>query len=228
MSYDNFDYNEALDSIKANLFDIYEHQERVIGSLTDEVSKQTQINNYVKMKDTAINLIEEIMGLYNNKKIDNDLEEVKPQVIEVNPKVISNETPVIVEENVEVNDLDKEDIEHFYLDDRNGTTPNFAYVPPNLLETIKKNGTTKLEITSNDSEEKIEDNHLYKIDLDKAKGIIVRTDQYMKLALSRHRQEGVLKEAKQYREEQARVSNQQILKDDLDKMNNKIKTLKVA
>ena len=40
---------------------------------------------------------------------------------------------------------------------------------------------------------------MYKDDTNKTKGIIVRNDQYMKLALSKHRQEGVIKEAKNYR-----------------------------
>ena len=54
MSYENFDYDKALNSIKATLFDIYEAQERLVGSIEDDGKRQTQINKYIKMKNTAI------------------------------------------------------------------------------------------------------------------------------------------------------------------------------
>ena len=53
-------------------------------------------------------------------------------------------------------------IEKFYLDDRNGTRPNFAYVPQNLLEVIKQNG-----ITSLNKEPKVDDKKIQKKDEDK-------------------------------------------------------------
>lgn len=68
MSYKDFDYENALSSIKASLFDIYENQERIIGSIEDEQLRQGQITRYIKMKDTAITLIEDITNLYDKDR----------------------------------------------------------------------------------------------------------------------------------------------------------------
>ena len=96
MSYKDFDYENALSSIKASLFDIYENQERIIGSIEDEQLRQGQITRYIKMKDTAITLIEDITNLYdkdrnktakkenNNKEIPIEVE--KPEVVELKPE----------------------------------------------------------------------------------------------------------------------------------------------
>ena len=61
------------------------------------------------------------------------------------------------------------------------------------------------------------DGNIYKKDDLPVKGIIVRNDQYMKLALSKHRQEGVLKEAKNYRIETVKRKRQEQQKIELEK-----------
>ncbi len=263
MSYKDFDYENALSSIKASLFDIYENQERIIGSIEDEQLRQGQITRYIKMKDTAITLIEDITNLYdkdrnktvkkenNNKEIPIEVE--KPEVVELKPEQKTENLEEPIEEFVEENDIQDEEKENptelelsqqiptteeisvestveedskekFYLDNRNGTKPNFAYVPPGLFEIIKKN-----RIIVRD-EHLIEEGHpqLHKMDEQQPRGIIVRTDQFMKLALSRHRQEGVLRDAKEFRIEQAKKSSKQMIEEEKQKMDIKVKSLKVA
>ena len=61
------------------------------------------------------------------------------------------------------------------------------------------------------------DGNIYKKDDLPVKGIIVRNDQYMKLALSKHRQEGVLAEAKNYRIETVKRKRQEQQKIELEK-----------
>ena len=53
-------------------------------------------------------------------------------------------------------------------------------------------------------------NKFYKQDELDTKGIIVRSDQFMKLSLSKKRQEGILMEAKQYRINLATKSREQL------------------
>lgn len=139
------------------------------------------------------------------------------------------------DKNNEASSLDK-----YYLD-CDESRVNFAYVPQKLFEKIKSNGNLSkkqgeyqadLEETEsgadadfNESDissekdnisldDKLKEESKYaKIDEEKPRGIIVRSDQYMKLALSRHRQEGVLKEARSYRINEVkrkRMENQKI------------------
>lgn len=247
MFYQDFDYEEALNVIKAALFDICEAQEREVGS-TSEEKRQDQIEKYITMKDAAITLIESIYNLYpknksekkvdNNKVISKDLDKVK--VVEMNPlleeqkeedknnqeeqRIQVSQKEKLESENPQEKEASMES-EKFFLDDRNGTKPNFAYVPPSLFEIIKKNGTIVLT-----NHEIIMDkgNLFYKSDLEKPKGIIVRNDQFMKLTLSKHRQEGVLEEAKIFRIEEAKKSRDQRLKEEQEAWNNKVKALKIA
>lgn len=274
MSYQDFNYEDALHLIKASLFDICEDQERVIGS-TEEEKRQIQIEKYIKMKDTAIHLIEDIYDLYpknksqekanNNKERSQNFDE-KVKVVELPPlekdlevekkfaeqeslqkDQIEEGTNIPLEgedhkvplkekeeNNINNDELEKEETlknesstesEKFFLDDRNGTKPNFAYVPPSLFKVIKKNGTCVLTHHNSLKEEKL---LFYKIDSEKPRGIIVREDQFMKLSLSKHRQEGVLKEAKIYRIEEAKKSREQRLKEEKEQWNAKVKSLKIA
>lgn len=319
MAYQNFNHNDAIDSIKANLFDIYEEQERIIGGLADDELKQRQINDFIRIKDTAVNLIDAIENLYinnyspvanipvtdeitnnqdfqtnesNSPVVDNNLDEVNNDIVSETEN-IQNDNPVLINvddsyqepinqevpdiaqpevdsqvndiENVtidpalEISNTESEDTDDddddgtieemtipinieeeptdnqdedsninvidnnmvneemetpvevdindnrnlFYLDDRNGRKPNFAYVPQILLDRIKQNGVR--ETTMDMSSDK-DSNKFYKEDKEKPKGIIVRNDQYMKLALSRYRQESVIRDAKMYRIEQAKAS----------------------
>ena len=65
-------------------------------------------------------------------------------------------------------------------------------------------------------------------DENKPKGIIVRNDQFMKLALSKRRQEGVLADAKIFRVEQAKASRKKMLEEEEKKLDIKTKNLKLA
>ena len=310
MSYENFDYDKALNSIKATLFDIYEAQERLVGSIEDDGKRQTQINKYIKMKDTAINLIEDVENLTNDqivRNVVNEQEQTKneenvdsePKLVEINLNSKTDELlkesdnqpvdEVPVEESVEeidkeatndepntnidtdtdtfeedtteqINsntetienddnsvelpkeekqeisnesddsqeDIKEESISKFYLDDRNGTKPNFAFVPKELYSVIKKNGIFELNLNAKEEINDAKDDRIHKTDENKPKGIIVRNDQFMKLALSKRRQEGVLADAKIFRVEQAKASRKKMLEEEKKKLDIKTKNLKLA
>ena len=310
MSYENFDYDKALNSIKATLFDIYEAQERLVGSIEDDGKRQTQINKYIKMKDTAINLIEDVENLTNDqivRNVVNEQEQTKneenvdsePKLVEINLNSKTDELlkesdnqpvdEVPVEESVEeidkeatndepntnidtdtdtfeedtteqINsntetienddnsvelpkeekqeisnesddsqeDIKEESISKFYLDDRNGTKPNFAFVPKELYSVIKKNGIFELNLNAKEEINDAKDDRIHKTDENKPKGIIVRNDQFMKLALSKRRQEGILADAKIFRVEQAKASRKKMLEEEEKKLDIKTKNLKLA
>lgn len=317
MSYENFDYDKALNSIKATLFDIYEAQERLVGSIEDDGKRQIQINKYIKMKDTAINLIEDVENLTNDqivRNVVNEQEQTKneenvdsePKLVEINldsktdellkesdntksvdeipveeidkeatndepntnidtdtfeedtteqtssntetienddnsvelskeeKQEISNESDDSQEEQIEEEkqseneEVKEEAISKFYLDDRNGTKPNFAFVPKELYSVIKKNGIFELNLNAKEEINDAKDDRIHKTDENKPKGIIVRNDQFMKLALSKRRQEGVLADAKIFRVEQAKASRKKMLEEEEKKLDIKTKNLKLA
>lgn len=321
MSYENFDYDKALNSIKATLFDIYEAQERLVGSIEDDEKRQIQINKYIKMKDTAINLIEDVENLTNDQIVRNAVNEQEqtkneenvdsePKLVEINldsktaepieesdntksvdevpveesveeidkeatndeinsdtfqedipeqtssnpedienddnsieltteeTKEVSNESDDsqedIKEEQIEDEkqsgneEVKKETVSKFYLDDRNGTKPNFAFVPKELYSVIKKNGIFELNSNTKEEINDVKDDRIHKTDENKPKGIIVRNDQFMKLALSKRRQEGVLADAKIFRIEQAKASRKKMLKEEEKKLDIKTKNLKLT
>lgn len=317
MSYENFDYDKALNSIKATLFDIYEAQERLVGSIEDDEKRQIQINKYIKMKDTAINLIEDVENLTNDQIVRNAVNEQEqtkneenvdsePKLVEINldsktaepieesdntksvdevpveeidkeatndeinsdtfqedipeqtssnpedienddnsveltteeTKEVSNESDDsqedIKEEQIEDEkqsgneEVKKETVSKFYLDDRNGTKPNFAFVPKELYSVIKKNGIFELNSNTKEEINDVKDDRIHKTDENKPKGIIVRNDQFMKLALSKRRQEGVLADAKIFRIEQAKASRKKLLKEEEKKLDIKTKNLKLT
>lgn len=112
---------------------------------------------------------------------------------------------------------------------------NFAYVPQSLYEKIKNFSPTSLseegieddnsmteENDEMESEEEAENTRYIKQDSEKPRGIIVRSDQYMKLALSKHRQEGVLQEARKYRVEEVKRRRKEEQKRELEKAEVKI------
>lgn len=325
MSYENFDYDKALNSIKATLFDIYEAQERLVGSIEDDDERQIQINKYIKMKDTAINLIEDVENLTNDQIVRNVVNEQEqnkneenvdsePKLVEINldsktaepieesdntksvdevpveesveeidkeatndepntnidtdtfeedtteqinsntetienddnsvelPKEekqeISNESddsqediqeePIEEEKQSKNEKIKEEAVSKFYLDDRNGTKPNFAFVPKELYSVIKKNGIFELNLNAKEEINDAKDDRIHKTDENKPKGIIVRNDQFMKLALSKRRQEGVLADAKIFRVEQAKASRKKMLEEEEKKLDIKTKNLKLA
>ncbi len=217
--YNNFDYEKSLEKIKSALYDIYESQEIIIGEEKNDDLRNKQVEKYIKVKDLAVKLVEDIQNLYkDNREINenNSISEAKPQInqeskqdelLKINDETDEenddeDEKDDINEININENDNDEEeldDLPKFYLDSRNGDKPNFAYVPNSIFVKLKENGILELF-----------DNRIYKQDDANKKGIIVRTDQFMKLSLSKDRQEGVLKEAKIYRIEQARKARKKL------------------
>lgn len=195
----NFNYKASLNLIKASLFDIYENQEQEIGTITDNKEREKHLKDFINLKNIAIMLIEGIEYLYDSEE----------EILKDTKKSSNN----MIKYYLECNEKDL----------------NFAYVSRQLMEKLKNHSTTKLEneesilsevaldnkeksdedfdleltneeITTDDIE--IDDGTYYKEDDNKVRGIIVRSDQFMKLALSRNRQEGVLKEAKEFRKEE--------------------------
>ena len=160
---------------------------------------------------------------------DNSVELPKEEKQEIsNESDDSQEEQIEEEKQSENEDVKEESVNKFYLDDRNGTKPNFAFVPKELYSIIKKNGI--FELNSNKKEEinDVKDDRIHKTDENKPKGIIVRNDQFMKLALSKRRQEGVLADAKIFRVEQAKASRKKMLEEEEKKLDIKTKNLKLA
>lgn len=218
--YNNFDYMDSVCKIKSALYDIYESQEVMIGEEQDENARNSRVEKYIETKDLAVKLLEHIDSLYkknntsknNNDDINDSKEEVKidePQIIQISKQdELLKESNQIEDVNIS-NDNDEEfskdiniesdNIPKFYLDPRNGEKPNFAFVPESIFVKLKSNSISE-----------IINNRIYKQDDEEKKGIIVRKDQFMKLSLSKERQDGVLKEAKLFRIKQAKKSRQQL------------------
>ena len=253
---ENFDYKKSLIGIKANLFDIYENQEKVIGTIDSSVMEK-HVSDFIEIKNIAVTLINKIESLYNNsviteKNISDDAKLPITQEPEL-PKVSeTNQDDAVVKESelddietsendsdeIESDAADKEDSEIEFGNDSQENAEkqddeihllcdedklHFAYVSEGLLEKLKNyNNNNEIENNLNEIEiDKAEDtnidNNIYKKDNLPVKGIIVRSDQYMKLALSKHRQEGVLEEAKAYRIETTRKKRKEIQKQELEK-----------
>ena len=242
-----FNYKESINNIKANLFDIYENQEEKIGLEDSEEQRTIRLNNFIELKNMALSFIAKIELLYeediekkeyesNHINQNEIIDEKSNDLIDdsSNEYVVEEQSELTNEENsIENNDIEDtnnettiEELPKFYLNcdfDR----INFAYVPQTIYEKIKNyNGASVDDATEEFNEESsIEtpqeeneiDNHFYKQDLEKTRGIIVRSDQYMKLALSRHRQAGVLEEAKNYRKEEVIKKQRENQKRELEK-----------
>ena len=121
-------------------------------------------------------------------------------------------------DEADTSDLEEANSNKYYLLCDEGKL-HFAYVSEKLFNKIKNYrdpGDNLLEADT-DLDSSTFDGKIYKKDDLPVKGIIVRNDQYMKLALSKHRQEGVLKEAKNYRVETVRRKRQEQQKIELEK-----------
>ena len=105
----------------------------------------------------------------------------------------------------EENKVDLEEVESASEDD------SFNENDVSIEESDTENSETSIESKTK------EDGKYIKIDEEKPRGIIVRSDQYMKLALSRHRQEGVLKEARLYRINEVKRKRRENQKIELEK-----------
>ena len=212
--YNNFDYMDSVCKIKSALYDIYESQEVMIGEEQDENARNSRVERYIETKDLAVKLLEHIDSLYkknntsknNNDDINDSKEEVKidePQIIQISKQdELLKESNQIEDVNIS-NDNDEEFSKDINIESdnipRNGEKPNFAFVPETIFVKLKSNSISE-----------IINNRIYKQDDEEKKGIIVRKDQFMKLSLSKERQDGVLKEAKVFRIKQAKKSRQQL------------------
>ena len=278
---EKFDYKDSLTDIKASLFDIYEDQERVIGSINPDL-RDKHVSEFIEIKDLALSLLEKIQKLYDNSLVSvkdnnekvvstnvnsvdnmqehdvNNNEEVNNQDVENNTLEDDQVSSDEEESNQDNNDIDEDNIQtndevetpdESSLDDssddqgrENSDTEesedsdseisfdngednsnkyyllcdedklHFAYVSEKLFNKIKSHHVSDTEPLEEDT-----DGNIYKKDDLPVKGIIVRNDQYMKLALSKHRQEGVLKEAKNYRIETVKRKRQEQQKIELEK-----------
>lgn len=195
---EKFDHEQAIEKIKAALFDIYEDQEKQVGKIEDEQERNDYVKRYITIKDKALDLIKSISLIYGNqegieKNIENKTEEKGPVFIEKEQELESKDSEI------------EQKMVKLILDPRNGHKANFAYVPLLIFKKLKQNGTVDIK--------KLRQPKLYKIDSNKTRGIIVRDDQYMKLMLSKNRQKTVIKDAKNYRIEQARQSREKLVEE---------------
>ena len=285
---EKFDYKDSLTDIKASLFDIYEDQERVIGSFNPDL-RDKHVSEFIEIKDLALSLLEKIQKLYDNSLVSvkdnnekvvstnvnsvdnmqehdvNNNEEVNNQDVENNTLEDDQVSSDEEESNQDNNDIDEDNIQtndevetpdESSLDDssddqgrENSDTEesedsdseisfdngednsnkyyllcdedklHFAYVSEKLFNKIKSHHVSDTEPLEEDTVSDVDnsDGNIYKKDDLPVKGIIVRNDQYMKLALSKHRQEGVLKEAKNYRIETVKRKRQEQQKIELEK-----------
>lgn len=219
-----FDYQTSLHLIKSGLFDIYENQEKILGTIEDEKLRNSHLDDFINLKNIALMLIEGIEYLYEDSENQDVIDKKELEVESSEPE----------------NKLENK----YYLDCEEEKLP-FAYVPEQLflklknhqsiLKEIEENRTDEIEVeeipanemeketneveednmpfdssisleqdTENQSEEIKDNDYFYKEDDKKVRGIIVRSDQFMKLALSRRRQEGVLEEAKEFRRDEVK------------------------
>lgn len=235
---EKFDYKDSLTDIKASLFDIYEDQERVIGSIAPSL-RDKHVSEFIEVKDLALSLLEKIQKLYDNSLVfeDNNIETNDEKLSDLEE---NDSTEDVDSDNSDIN-FDDEAVEKTTTDDQESDEADtsdleeansnkyyllcdegklhFAYVSEKLFNKIKNYrdpGDNLLEADT-DLDSSTFDGKIYKKDDLPVKGIIVRNDQYMKLALSKHRQEGVLKEAKNYRVETVRRKRQEQQKIELEK-----------
>ena len=181
----------------------------------EDIPEQTSSNpEDIENDDNSVELTTEETKEVSNES-DDSQEDIKEEQIE-DEKQSGNE------------EVKKETVSKFYLDDRNGTKPNFAFVPKELYSVIKKNGIFELNSNTKEEINDVKDDRIHKTDENKPKGIIVRNDQFMKLALSKRRQEGVLADAKIFRIEQAKASRKKLLKEEEKKLDIKTKNLKLT
>ena len=268
---EKFDYKNSLTDIKASLFDIYEDQERVIGSIDPEL-RDKHVSEFIEVKDLALSLLEKIQKLYDDSliSIKDDNEKVVPEI----DNLVGNMQEHDVDNNEEINDQvtnDEADEDNTQTDDETETSDessldedteeveeksdleesedsdndsdseisfdnaednsnkyyllcdedklHFAYVSEKLFNKLKSHHVSDTEPLEEDTVSDVDtsDGNIYKKDDLPVKGIIVRNDQYMKLALSKHRQEGVLKEARDYRVETVKRKRQEQQKIELEK-----------
>ncbi len=215
-----FNYEKPLNLIKASLFDIYENQEKEIGIIGDEEERKKHLEDFINLKNIALMLVEGIEYLYED-----DSENEKIQMEKKDLPVVKQDIEQEKTTEDDYTSIDPE-IKKYYLQCGENQL-HFAYVSTSLYNKLKEYGKSlkdgslhdvdtnddpKIENENSDqqiekkdsSEAKllIKDNTYYKEDDEKVRGIIVRSDQFMKLSLSRNRQEGVLEEAKQFRRDE--------------------------
>lgn len=201
----NFNYQSSLNLIKASLFDIYENQEQEIGTITDNKEREKHLKDFINLKNIAIMLIEGIEYLYEDKE--------EPTLQNTNNNSNSFGLKRYYLECSE-KELNFAYVSRQLLDrlKNYSTNQNLNFESPIIenepieekQEQIQEQSNNNIdleianeEITTDDIEK--DDNIFYKEDDKRVRGIIVRSDQFMKLALSRNRQEGVLEEAKEFR-----------------------------
>lgn len=237
---------EENDSIRDARLNGFIELKNISASLINKIEllyeSNLQMNSVVEENtdnyDTSIGDTQE--EVYENSTIENEkvVEDNGEQNVEEEPTIVESsveevsqddqieETEGIEEENDD-NTTSVEELQKYYLN-CDFSKINFAYVPQEIYDKIKNYETTEdndenfNEEIEETPEETIEestttDNHFYKQDEETPKGIIVRSDQYMKLALSRHRQAGVLEEAKEYRKEEVKRRQRENQKKELEK-----------
>ena len=119
--------------------------------------------------------------------------------------------------------LTRDNDNQLQLSDTSDDDSNLDLESSALDEDFNEEEINDVESSFNQNDEEKEDalddfnSKIIKVDEEKPRGIIVRSDQYMKLALSRHRQEGVLKEARLYRINEVKRKRRENQKIELEK-----------
>lgn len=102
---EKFDYKDSLTDIKASLFDIYEDQERVIGSINPDL-RDKHVSEFIEIKDLALSLLEKIQKLYDNSLV--SVKDNNEKVVSTNVNLVDNMQEHDVDNNGDVNNQDVE------------------------------------------------------------------------------------------------------------------------
>lgn len=122
---EKFDYKDSLTDIKASLFDIYEDQERVIGSIAPSL-RDKHVSEFIEIKDLALSLLEKIQKLYDNSLV--SVKDNNEKVVSTNVNSVDNMQEHDVNNNAEVNN---QDVENNTLEDDQVSSDETDEVEPN-------------------------------------------------------------------------------------------------
>ena len=135
---EKFDYKDSLTDIKASLFDIYEDQERVIGSIDPDL-RDKHVSEFIEVKDLALSLLEKIQKLYDNSlvpvKDNNEEVQVNNEDVKNIKELVSKIEKYATNDEVEITYLRQDKIYNtkIQLEKNNNSYKTGIYVKDNLL-----------------------------------------------------------------------------------------------
>lgn len=142
---EKFDYKDSLTDIKASLFDIYEDQERVIGSINPDL-RDKHVSEFIEIKDLALSLLEKIQKLYDNSLV--SVKDNNEKIVSTNVNSVDNMQEHDVDNNEEVSNQDVEN--NTFEDDQVGSDEEESNQDNNYVDEDNIQTTDEVE-TSDES-----------------------------------------------------------------------------